>query len=145
MELFTVLDPLIYITAADTQRAIEFSNAPNFLSVNPSYSAEIKTAWATNCTREVETDVSRMAETLFRALITQYGLQLDKSSVEFFVSNYNADKDKLEHMLKSLKKDTAMPPLSQLEKLKRKPNLKKSWTQTLSEAITTLRLAGQKI
>jgi hypothetical protein len=89
--------------------------------------------------------MARMAERLFRALITQYNLALDNAAIDFFVTNYNADREKLETMLRTLKRDTAMPPLSQLEKLNRKPNLKKTWMQTLSEATTTLRLAGQKV
>ncbi len=145
VELLTALDPLIYITSADTQRAIELSNAPNFISIHSSFSAEAKTLWATNYTRELETDMARMAERLFRALITQYNLALDNAAIDFFVTNYNADREKLETMLRTLERDTAMPPLSQLEKLNRKPNLKKTWMQTLSEATTTLRLAGQKV
>ncbi len=134
VETMEALEPLIFISKADTQRAIEYSNAPNFGGIEPGYSLFTKAAWGTAATQEVEDNLAVMSERLFRAMISQYGVDPGEETISLLTETYGARENILNHTRENVPLGPNMPKLSAPEKMKTKPVMQPAWQQTLDRA-----------
>lgn len=134
VEMLHTLEEMIEISKPENQRAIEYSNAPNYESLEIGLSKNTKIGWAMAITGEVEDDLSFMAERLFRALIAQYGVKPDDEIQNLLVETYNARKSVLNYLRENTPAGSEMPVLSAPEKMPQKPFIQRAWLQTLDRA-----------
>ncbi len=134
VEMLHTLEEMIEISKPENQRAIEYSNAPNYESLEIGLSKNTKIGWAMAITGEVEDDLSFMAERLFRAMIAQYGVEPDDEIQNLLVETYNARESVLNYLRENTPAGSEMPVLSAPEKMPQKPFIQRAWLQTLDRA-----------
>lgn len=90
IEIFLALEPHVGLSQPATQRAINSSNAADFGQIEPNLSAAAKAALGASMVREVDTELSRAAESLALALVRHYRVELDPAAIEFLKRQYGA-------------------------------------------------------
>ncbi|SOC55320.1 hypothetical protein SAMN05421509_10582 [Chromohalobacter canadensis] len=90
IEIFLALEPHVGLSQPATQRAINSSNAADFGQIEPNLSAAAKAALGASMVREVDTELSRAAESLALALVRHYRVELEPAAIEFLKRQYGA-------------------------------------------------------
>ena len=90
IEIFIALEPHVGLSQPATQRAINSSNAADFGQIEPNLSAAAKAALGASMVREVDTELSRAAESLALALVRHYRVELEPAAIEFLKRQYGA-------------------------------------------------------
>ncbi|GHB08347.1 hypothetical protein [Salinicola rhizosphaerae] len=90
VEIFLALEPHVHLSRPAVQRAINSSNAADFGQLEPNLSAAAKAAMGSAMVREIETDLSRTAESLALALVRHYRVALDPAAMAFLQRQYGA-------------------------------------------------------
>ncbi|WP_027349623.1 hypothetical protein [Halotalea alkalilenta] len=100
IEIALALEPHIHLSRPEVQRAINSTNAADFTSLEPGYSAATKAALGAAMVKEVDDDLSRSAESLALALVRHYQVELEPAAIEFLHRQYGARKGTLEMLSK---------------------------------------------
>ncbi|WIX34529.1 hypothetical protein QO259_07735 [Salinicola sp. JS01] len=90
VEIFLALEPHVQLSRPAVQRAINSSNAADFGQLEPNLSAAAKAAMGSAMVREIETDLSRTAESLALALVRHYRVALEPEAMAFLQRQYGA-------------------------------------------------------
>lgn len=90
VEIFLALEPHVHLSRPAVQRAINSSNAADFGQLEPNLSAAAKAAMGSAMVREIETDLSRTAESLALALVRHYRVALEPEAMAFLQRQYGA-------------------------------------------------------
>ncbi|WP_110665010.1 hypothetical protein [Salinicola halophilus] len=90
VEIFLALEPHVHLSRPAVQRAINSSNAADFGQLEPNLSAATKAAMGSSMVREIETDLSRTAESLALALVRHYRVALEPAAIDFLKRQYGA-------------------------------------------------------
>ncbi|WP_110687435.1 hypothetical protein [Salinicola aestuarinus] len=90
VEVFLALEPHVHLSRPAVQRAINSSNAADFGQLEPNLSAATKAAMGSSMVREIETDLSRTAESLAVALVRHYRVALEPAAIDFLKRQYGA-------------------------------------------------------
>nr|WP_284732672.1 hypothetical protein [Larsenimonas rhizosphaerae] len=90
IDIALALEPHIYLSRPEVQRAINATNAAYFGQLEPNLSAATKAALGVAMVKSIESDLSRSAESLALALVRHYGVPLDDGAIEFLIEHYQA-------------------------------------------------------
>jgi len=90
VEIFLALEPHVHLSRPAVQRAINSSNAADFGQLEPNLSVAAKAAMGSAMVREIETDLSRTAESLALALVRHYRVALEPEAMAFLQRQYGA-------------------------------------------------------
>nr|WP_286009652.1 hypothetical protein [Salinicola sp. S1-1-2] len=109
VEIFLALEPHVHLSKPAVQRAINSSNAADFGQLEPNLSAAAKAAMGSAMVREIETDLSRTAESLALALVRHYRVALEPAAIDFLKRQYGAREATL-NMLTNLNLERSETP-----------------------------------
>ncbi len=94
-QLTLILDPIINISDASVQRAIESSNAAYFEGLESHFSADAKLGLGSAVVKEVRQRLDKVSEVLVLRLARRYGLSITEANIDFLVQHYEADRERL--------------------------------------------------
>ncbi|MHB0774019.1 hypothetical protein [Halomonas sp. WWR20] len=105
IDVTLALEPYIQLSRPAVQRAINSSNAADFGQLEPNLSAAAKAALGAAMVKEIDSDLSRTAESLALALVRRYRVELEPNAIEFLSRQYGAREATL-RMLSNLSSHT---------------------------------------
>jgi hypothetical protein len=92
IDLALALDPYVFISLPEVQRAIYSSNAVDLGSFEPGLSTTTKVGWGESVAKEVQKDMVKASEQLAQAIHRYYGICLRDEELDFMHQTYGMDK-----------------------------------------------------
>ncbi|KGK00316.1 hypothetical protein [Thalassotalea sp. ND16A] len=92
IDLALALDPCVFISLPEVQRAIYTSNAVDLGSFEPGLSTTTKVGWGESVAKEVQKDMVKASGQLAQAIHRYYGICLGDEELDFMHQTYGMDK-----------------------------------------------------
>ncbi len=92
IDVALALDPFVFISLPEVQRAIYTSNAIDMGSFEPGLSTSTKVGWGASVSKEVQKDMVNASGQLAQAIHRYYGLCLGDEELEFMHQTYGMNK-----------------------------------------------------
>jgi hypothetical protein len=95
IDLALALDPCVFISLPEVQRAIYSSNAVDLGSFEPGLSTATKIGWGESVAKEVQKDMVKASEQIAQAIHRYYGICLGGKELEFMHQTYGMNKQNI--------------------------------------------------
>ena len=92
IDLALALDPYVFISLPEVQRAIYSSNSVDLGSFEPGLSTSTKVGWGESISKEVQKDMAKASGQLAQAIHRYYGICLGEKELDFMHQTYGMDK-----------------------------------------------------
>jgi hypothetical protein len=132
IDLALALNPCVFISLPEVQRAIYASNSVDLGSFEPGLSTNTKVGWGESVAKEVKKDMVKASEQIAQAIHRYYGICLGEKELDFMHQTYGMNK---EHVIEYYQENEQGEQSSNLFEPRSPlmiPKVKFTWRKTLT-------------